>query len=133
MTPAARRQAARDEANRLSHLASLKNLRWDGREEAALWREPKSIGDLSEWIFEKLQLEEPKPQMEILQAWESILGPRAARDSTPQTISPAKILIVAVRNPILANELRFKKFQLLQQFKKLPGCGSLRGVEFIAG
>ncbi len=133
MSLAANKRAARDEAIRLSLLASLKNLSWDRREEAAVWREPKSIGDLSDLFLEKLHWEEPKPQWEIMQAWDAILGARAARDCSPQTVSPSKVLIVAVRNPVLANELRFKKHQLLQQFKKLPGCCNLQGIEFIAG
>jgi len=90
-------------------------------------RLPRSLGSLVEaWLPAEAPAAEASPTRTLLDSWEDLLGPARARRCHPVRLRPDGVLVVAVSNPVLRQELSWEKRDLLAAIRALPGCGQVR-------
>lgn len=90
-------------------------------------RPPRSLGGLVEsWLPAEGAAVEAGPTGTLLASWEDLLGPARARRCHPVRLRPDGVLVVAVPNPVLRQELSWEKRDLLAAIRALPGCAGIR-------
>lgn len=84
-------------------------------------RHPEKISGLVQTILRDNGLETPLLQHRIVNAWEEVAGPLAARYTTEKRIVN-QTLWVSVQNPALRSELSMMKSVLIQQLNAKVGA-----------
>jgi hypothetical protein len=97
-------------------------------------RHPRKLGGLVEaWLPATEAGGEAGPTGTLLAAWEDLLGPERSRRCHPVRLRPDGVLVVAVSNPVLRQELSWEKRNLLAAIQALPGCAGVRRLLLRSG
>lgn len=80
-----------------------------------------------------LGLNERMIEDQLIQAWETVVGPANASQSRPVQLQRG-LLIIAVMQPALMYELeRFHKTEILRRLQERFGKAAIRGIRFRVG
>lgn len=99
------------------------------------WPRPtRQVSDIIPDLLTRWKISEQTPQEILLEHWEEVIGnPGLAQLCQPQRIDTGWKLWVAVADPVIRQELFFRRRQLLQKIQKLPGCGVIRDLYLCPG
>lgn len=90
-------------------------------------REPVPLDNLLVVLKEKYKLEQPSPERELVENWETIFGKLAGR-CNPVRIKDEHTLIISVTNQTLRAELQFQKRAILTRIHKLEYCKDIKDL-----
>lgn len=91
------------------------------------------IDSVVEVLLERHQIGQTKPAETIMAHWKELVGSTAAHRCAPLRIDERGNLFVAVANPVIKQELLFRKRQILARLQQLPGCEHLNDIVLRAG
>lgn len=97
------------------------------------YRKPKSVADILESTFKHLHISKQLKKYESFQHWPEVVGDDLAKVAYPEKISGNKILVVRVLNSTWAQELTFKKNEILEKMNNLSNNVYLEDVRFLIG
>lgn len=99
------------------------------------WPRPtRTVSEIIPDVLVRWKIAEQTPQEILLERWEEVVGnPGLAQVCQPRRIDAGWVLWVAVSDPIIRQELFFRRRQLLTKIKKLPGCGVIRDLKLCPG
>lgn len=89
------------------------------------------IEDLIDEFLDVHQIGRLTPQQSLVNAWKELLGTDAER-CCAERIDSSGNLVVSVPNPVLRNQLRFRKNGLLKRIRELPECSFIREIVLVA-
>lgn len=90
-------------------------------------KEPMSIEDLVGHLVERYDLERPKPEQVLVEAWDVVFESFSER-CYPVKLTDSGTLIISVTNSTLRSELIFKKNEFLERIKQLNYCEGINDL-----
>ncbi len=92
-----------------------------------------SLDTLLETLIQEYKIGDLRPEESLITHWRDIVGRMHADRCRPLRIEKERKLIVAVTNPILRQELKFKHNEIMERLKKIEGCEKIEKIVFKAG
>ena len=90
---------------------------------------PQSIGSALQQLFRQLGITKRMRQYDVLNAWESIVGPRIAGVTSARKIVNG-VLFVDVQTATWRHELAMRKPQILERINKYAGRTVVKDIRF---
>ena len=112
-------------------IASLRGLPADYSK--AYWRKDVTLNQVMDQIIHRFQVEETRIEELIASEWPSLVGEKNAVYSQPLRLDRGQRLYIAVSNPVIKQEMQFRKKVILQRLHKIPGCEGISLLVFRAG
>lgn len=91
-------------------------------------RPPRTMDSAVRQFYAIHRLGGNAPEATILENWEKLVGPAFASRCQPIRIRQGSVLVLAVENPTLRQEIAFQKKRILEQVRSLPGCSGIRDL-----
>ncbi len=91
------------------------------------------MDSLVKTLIEEYKIGELRLEENLITHWRNIMGGAHADRCRPQRLDKENRLIIAVSNPILRQELTFRKNDILKRIRKIDGCENINGIIFKAG
>ncbi|MGF1484670.1 MAG: DUF721 domain-containing protein [Opitutales bacterium] len=117
------------EAQRL--IASLRGL--PPGDAPARSRGPVALDGLIDTTLKNYRIGEKRVEETIMRQWKHVVGEKWAERCSPVRIQNHRRLHVYAANSVVRNELMFRKREIIQRLRQLPGCEDLREVAFQQG
>jgi hypothetical protein len=114
--------------NLIANLRSLPENAGRSTDRPALKMDTLVESFIQEYKIGELRLEE-----NLITHWRNVMGGTHADRCRPQRVDKENRLIIAVSNPILRQELTFRKNEILERIRKIDGCEKITGIIFKAG
>ncbi len=92
-------------------------------------RRIKGLDGLIDKLIAKHKIEQPSMERTLMDNWRQIVGVEFAHRCSPQKILGDRLLISA-SNPVVRQELVFRKGEIVRRIRALPGCKAIDGVSF---
>lgn len=107
----------------------------DSREPRRQVKRPtKPAADIIEALVNKYHLgDEASPEQALRDRWSELVTPTLAAYSHVVEITPSGWLMVMVSNAVAKQELTNNRRLFLRKIKAVPGCESIKGLNFRAG
>jgi hypothetical protein len=96
-------------------------------------RQTRGIDDLVDQVMRRHRIGTASPHDAIRDAWGEIIGETNQQFAHPARIERDRCLVVAVNDPVVRQELQFRKALLVRRIRAIPGCGQIREVVFRNG
>ncbi|MBT6463072.1 MAG: DUF721 domain-containing protein [Opitutae bacterium] len=93
-------------------------------------RRVKEIGGLMDQLIQKHNILQPSVEQTIMDNWRTIIGGEFAHRCSPRKIVAEKTLLISAANPVIRQELVFRKNKILCQVQMLSGCHGIQGISF---
>lgn len=91
--------------------------------EAINWqRRERSLDLIMESIIKSHKIGIPRAEDKIIEQWKDIIGKHYAHRCRPERITPQNQLVIVISNPILRQEIEFKKRSILMRIHNIPEC-----------
>ena len=101
-------------------IAALRNIH---PREAINWQSrERSLDLIMESIIKSHKIGIPRPEDKIIEQWKDIIGSNYAHRCRPERITPQNQLVIVISNPILRQEIEFKKRSILMRIRHIPEC-----------
>ena len=84
---------------------------------------------LIDHLIDKHKIEQPSVEQTLMDNWRRIVGVEFAHRCSPQKILGDRLLISAT-NPVVRQELIFRKEEIVRRIQALSGCSPIEGVSF---
>ena len=91
-------------------------------------REPIKLNNVLESILQQHQIGRVSMEDTLVHHWRDIVGEQTAHRCRPQKILADKRLIIVASNPVIRQELVFKKRRILKFIKTLPDCDVIKDI-----
>ena len=96
-------------------------------------KQAKELDSVMDQLVDRLKINSTQPEEIITNEWKSLVGEQNAKHAHPWRLDRGKTLYIQVGNPVVKQEMQFRKKILIQRLNKLPGCAEIRQVIFRAG
>lgn len=91
--------------------------------EAVNWKnQERSLDVIMESIIKSHKIGVPRPEDKIIEYWKDIIGKNYAHRCRPERITTQNQLVIVINNPILRQEIEFKKRSILMRIHHIPEC-----------
>ena len=111
----------------------IANLRGVPENYSPIVRETRDMGAIFDKIIERYKIGVESLEDRIRENWSAIVGPANANHCAPVRIERESILIIAVSNPIIRQELQFNQSILLKNLRSIKNGNRIRSVVFRSG
>ena len=98
-------------------------------------RSPKTIGELLDnCVLNGRRTRHTQREKVIMKHWAEIVGhSELCHRCRPVRLTPDHKLVVTVADPVLRQEVQFRRRDMLDRLQRLEGCQTLKAVVLIAG
>ncbi|TVR50636.1 MAG: DUF721 domain-containing protein [Puniceicoccaceae bacterium] len=79
-------------------------------------------------VLERNRIGIETPELALQEQWENIVGPLHAHHCWPLRINTRQFLLIATSNPVVRQDLFFRRRELLRKVQQLPGCSGIRDL-----
>jgi len=111
----------------------IANLRGVPENYSPIVRETRDMGVIFDKIIERYKIGVESLEDRIRENWAEIVGPANANHCSPVRIERESVLIIAVSNPIIRQELQFNQSILLKNLRSIQDGRRIRSVVFRSG
>ena len=99
----------------------------------AFMRQEKGLDAVMDKVIQRFKIGTTQPEEIIRSEWISLVGENNANYANPWRLDRGWRLYVLVSNPVVKQEMQFRKKLILARLNKLPGCDGIREIVFRAG
>jgi Zn-ribbon-containing, possibly RNA-binding protein and truncated derivatives len=110
----------------------VRRTRYRDDPEERRWRDPEPIGKLLNQFLARTGVGRARTAELLVAAWNEAVGELFAKQSTPVTIRRG-VLEVRVTAAVFAQELVFRKAEILEKLRELLPAAKVRDIRFKTG
>ncbi len=93
-----------------------------------------NVGDLVQAIFQKHHTQNCSLEQILVKHWTVIIGNRYASQARPlKLVKNNTQLLISADNPLVRQELLFKKKTLLENIRSIDGCSGIKEITLCTG
>lgn len=111
----------------------IANLRGVPEDYSPIVRETVDMGDVLDRILNRYKIGVESLEDRIREQWTQIVGAENAGHCHPVRIEREKMLVIAVSNPIIRQELQFNQSIILNNLKRVKNGRQIRSLVFRSG
>lgn len=103
---------------------------WEYNLGKVLYTDFEGLDSIIENMMDNPQFKKAVARTNLFNMWDSILPEKFKKKSRPFSMLPQGVMVIACENPVIAQELSFRKVLLLQKFQPYTKALNLKVNDF---